>query len=196
MLPIILASTSPFRAALLKKLQLPFTTCAPEIDETPLKNEDPKTMVQRLTLEKARKVEHDWPEHFIISSDQCAVFDGEIIGKPDGYSEAITQLQKFSGNRVEFLTGLCLLNTATGSWQLDVVPFYVHFRTLTTGQIENYLRLDQPYNCAGSFKSEGLGISLFSRLEGDDPNTLIGLPLIRLTDFFLQEGIELPVAVK
>lgn len=196
MLPIVLASTSPFRAALLKKLRLPFATCAPEIDESPLKGETPETMVKRLTLEKARKVEQDWPEHFIISSDQCAVFRGEIIGKPDGHNEAVTQLQKFSGTRVEFLTGLCLLNTATGSWQLDVIPFYVHFRTLSSQQIENYLRLDQPYDCAGSFKSEGLGISLFSRLEGNDPNTLVGLPLIRLTDFFLQEGIELPATVK
>jgi len=179
---------------LLKKLRVPFTICAPEIDETPLQDETPKTMVKRLTLGKAKKVEQDWPEHFIISSDQCAVFNGEIIGKPDGHDEAVSQLQQFSGNRVEFLTGLCLLNTATGDWQLDVLPFYVHFRNLSSEQIENYLRLDQPYNCAGSFKSEGLGISLFSRLEGDDPNTLIGLPLIRLTDFFINEGVELPIS--
>ena len=192
MLPIVLASTSPFRAMLLEKLRLPFTTTAPDIDETPLPDEKPSALVKRLTLEKARKVEPDWPQHFIISSDQCAVFEDQIIGKPGGHEAAVAQLRQFSGNRVLFLTGLCLLNTAQDRWQLDVIPFTVHFRRLTDRQIENYLRLDQPYNCAGSFKSEGLGISLFSRLEGDDPNALIGLPLIRLTDFLLAEGLELP----
>ena len=193
MLPLVLASTSPFRAELLRKLQLQFSVCAPDIDETPLPNESPEDMVERLTLEKAQAVTSDWPAHFIISSDQCAVFDDQIIGKPDGHADAVKQLTAFSGQEILFLTGLCLFNSKTGIYQLDVVPFKVHFRQLKQSQIEQYLQVDQPFNCAGSFKSEGLGIVLFSRLEGDDPNTLVGLPLIRLTDFFLQEGVVLPL---
>lgn len=193
MLPVVLASTSPFRAELLQKLQLPFSICAPDIDETPLANEPPRDMVERLTLQKAQAVTSDWPAHFIISSDQCAVFNDQIIGKPDGHADAVKQLKAFSGQEVLFLTGLCLLNSQSGTYHLDVVPFRVHFRQLSEAQIEQYLQVDQPYNCAGSFKSEGLGITLFSRLEGNDPNTLIGLPLIRLTDFFLQEDVVLPL---
>ncbi|HGG58906.1 MAG TPA: septum formation inhibitor Maf [Gammaproteobacteria bacterium] len=193
MLPLVLASTSPFRAALLGKLGLPFETWAPDIDETPLPEEAPGDMVRRLTRNKARAAIEAFPEHLIIASDQCAVLDDEILGKPGNHDNAVAQLTRFAGRKVSFLTGLCLLNSASGEEQLTVEPFHVHFRRLTPTQIDNYLRAETPYHCAGSFKSEGLGITLFERLEGDDPNSLIGLPLIRLTDFLANEGILLPL---
>jgi septum formation protein len=192
MLPLILASTSPFRAALLQRLALPFATFAPDIDETPLEGETPEAMVRRLTAAKAGAARPHYPAHLVIASDQCAVCDGIILGKPGNHENAIKQLAGFSGKRVRFLTGLALLNTSSGQLHLDVVPFSVHFRQLSPAQIERYLQKEQPYNCAGSFKSEGLGITLFERMEGEDPNALIGLPLIRLTSFLTNEGIALP----
>ncbi|HFD87598.1 MAG TPA: septum formation inhibitor Maf [Gammaproteobacteria bacterium] len=192
MTSLILASTSPFRATLLERLQLPFATFAPDIDETPLPDESPEAMVRRLTAAKAEAARSRFPDRLVIASDQCAVCDGKILGKPGDHTNAVTQLTSFSGKEVRFLTGLALLNTQTGNLQLDIVPFGVHFRTLSADQIEHYLAREQPYHCAGSFKSEGLGITLFERLEGEDPNALIGLPLIRLTSFLLNEGVELP----
>ena len=191
--PLILASTSPFRAELLTRLGLPFSTFAPDIDETPLPGETPIDMVTRLTRAKAAAAIDAFPQHLIIASDQCAICDQEILGKPGNHERAIAQLSRFSGKRITFLTGLCLLNSQTGRVQIDCVPFHVHFRLLKTGQIDRYLHAEKPYNCAGSFKSEGLGITLFQKMEGDDPNALVGLPLIRLTDFLASENIHLPL---
>lgn len=189
---LILGSTSPFRRSLLEKLQLPFITDKPDINETRRENESATDMVARLSLEKAQYVAAAHPNALVIGSDQCAVLDDQVLGKPNTHANAIKQLQASSGKTVRFLTGLCLFNSTDGSYQLDVIPFDVEFRTLSAAEIENYLHREQPYNCAGSFKSEGLGISLFKRLNGDDPNTLIGLPLIRLLDMLREEGWTIP----
>ncbi len=185
---IILASTSPYRKDILNKLQIPFTCCAPDIDEQAKENETPENLVQRLSVEKAQTCAKQHDNSLIIGSDQVAVINNVVIGKPHNHENAIKQLQNASGKEVTFLTGLCLLNSHTNNYQVDVVPFSVVFRTLNNNQIENYLNKEQPYNSAGSFKSEGLGICLFEKLMGDDPNTLIGLPLIRLTKMFEQEN--------
>lgn len=187
---LILASTSPFRKQLLEKLGIPFNTAAPALDETPQANESPEQMVARLSLAKARAIATTHTQALIIGSDQAAVCNGKLLGKPGTHENARAQLQAMSGKRITFLTGLCLLNAHDGEYQLDVVPFHVHFRELTDTQIENYLIQEQPYQCAGSFKSEGFGIVLFKRLEGDDPNALIGLPLIRLIDMLRTAGID------
>ncbi len=185
---LILASTSPFRRAVLEKLGIPFETASPEVDETPLPGESPAALVERLAIAKAQAVASKRGQGLVIGSDQVAVIDGEILGKPGSHEQAVEQLRRASGRRVTFLTGLALINAATGQVQSEVVPFHVVFRELTDSLIENYLRREQPYNCAGSFKSEALGIVLFERLEGDDPNTLIGLPLIRLVRMLESEG--------
>ena len=187
---LVLASTSPFRKAILEKLGLAFDTCSPNVDEAHLKDESPTQLVERLSILKAQAVIEGNPDSLIIGSDQVAVIDEEILGKPGNHENAIKQLKNASGKRVTFLTGLCLLNASTGKYQVEVVPFHVVFRTITDSQIENYLKKEQPYNCAGSFKSEALGICLFDKLEGDDPNTLIGLPLIRLTRMLEKEGVH------
>lgn len=177
---IVLGSSSPFRKALLEKLDLSFDCDSPDIDETPLKNELPKDMVARLAKQKADAIATRHPQSIIIASDQCATLDGKIIGKPGDHQSAVEQLTAASGRTVTFYTSLCVFNAGTNQYQETVEPFYVYFRELSESQIENYLKKEEPYNCAGSFKSEGLGISLFDRLEGNDPNTLIGLPLIQL----------------
>lgn len=181
MKPVVLASTSPYRKAILEKLGIEFVCVPPDIDETPLADESPEQLVARLAEQKARAVAGRCPDSLIIGSDQTAVVDGIMLGKPGDHDNAVMQLKRASGKRVVFLTGLCLHNPATQHSQVEVVPYTVVFRHLTDANIENYLHKEQPYNCAGSFKSEGLGIALFERLEGDDPNTLMGLPLIRLT---------------
>ncbi len=188
---LVLASSSPFRRELLQRLGLEFDTAAPDVDETARPGETPDALVQRLAERKARAVgeSHDG---LIIGSDQVATTGTDILGKPGSHEKAAAQLAWLSGKRVSFHTGLCLLDTASGSVQLDVVPYHVQFRTLTREQIERYLRAEQPYNCAGSFKSEGLGITLFERMEGDDPTALIGLPLIRLTGMLANAGVVLP----
>lgn len=190
MTDLVLGSTSPFRKALLEKLGIPFSTYSPEVDETPHAGETAEELVYRLSVAKARAVANDKPDALVIGSDQVAVIDGEILGKPGSHEKAMEQLRNASGKAVVFLTGLCLLNSKTGKAQTEVVPFTVHFRELSDEQIENYLKSEEPYNCAGSFKSEALGISLFERLEGDDPNTLIGLPLIRLVRLLENEGMR------
>ena len=187
---LILGSTSPFRRELLQRLRLPFTTAAPDIDETRLSNETADAMVQRLSLEKARAVAAQHPDALIIGSDQCAVLGEQIIGKPHTHANAVAQLTAASGQTVRFLTGLCLYDSRDDSYQLDLVPFDVTFRELTRMEIDSYLRQEQPYNCAGSFKSEGLGVTLFQSMNGDDPSALIGLPLIRLCDMLRQVGIS------
>ncbi len=190
MVPLILASTSPFRRKLLGKLCLPFECAAPDIDESPVAGEKPSELVARLAGQKARAVAHNHPNSLIIGSDQVAVLDQQILGKPGTHTRAIQQLQQASGRRITFFTGLSLYNSQDDTLQTEVVPFTVYFRKLSEKQIENYLLKEQPYNCAGSFKSEGLGISLFEKLEGEDPNTLIGLPLIRLIQMLEKEGVE------
>jgi septum formation protein len=189
--PLILASTSLFRRELLKRLGLSFETAAPHIDESRLENESAPALVRRLAEAKARAVA---ARHrgLIIGSDQVATTGDCILGKPGTHERAAEQLCRLSGERVIFMTGLCLLNSDTGYLQTDMVPFTVRFRKLDAQLIERYLRRDKPYNCAGSFKSEGLGITLFEAMEGQDPTALIGLPLIRLTTMLANAGIVLP----
>jgi MAF protein len=187
---IVLASTSPFRRELLGKLGLSFDTDSPEIDESAHAGESPEQLVARLAEEKARAVAVRHPDSLIIGSDQVAVIEGSILGKPGSHDKAMAQLLAASGKSVRFLTGLCLFNSANGQTAVCVEPFEVVFRHLSEQQIDNYLRAEQPYNCAGSFKSEGLGIALFERLVGDDPNSLIGLPLIRLIRMLEQQGVR------
>lgn len=189
---IILASTSPFRRELLTRLNLPFTPVSPICDETPQAGELPSELVRRLAHQKAASLARQHPNHLIIGSDQVAVLDGEILGKPGSHDVAVEQLSQASGRQVMFHTGLCLLNSATGRFHIDDVEFGVTFRNLNLIQIERYLFQEKPYNCAGSFKSEGYGITLFKSLDGEDPTALIGLPLIRLTDFLRLEGLHLP----
>jgi septum formation protein len=186
-----LASTSPFRKELLQRLGIPFTTAAPDIDETPLANESAEALVRRLSESKARAVAST-RRGLIIGSDQVATTGNNLLGKPGTHARALEQLRSLSGQRVTFHTGLCLLNTGTDTALLDVVPFSVKFRQLDQDQIERYLHRDRPYQCAGSFRSEGLGITLFEYMDGDDPTALIGLPLIRLTSMLAQAGVLLP----
>lgn len=186
---IILSSTSPFRKALLERLQINFTCESPDIDETPLKNETVEDMVVRLAIAKAQEVSNKYDNALIIGSDQSAILNGEKLSKPGNFDNAFAQLSKASGQKITFQTGLCLLNSKTGNIQSVCIPYTVVFKTLTPSMIENYLRKEEPYNCAGSFKSEALGIALFERFEGDDPNALIGLPLIQLVSFLNNEGV-------
>lgn len=191
---LILASSSPFRQSLLKKLGIPFSAHSPEIDESPLANESAEELVQRLAKEKAKEVAKSHSNALIIGSDQVAIDShGNILGKPGNYDNAKKQLLACSGTTVTFATGLCLYNSATHKAQVACETFTVHFRELNDTMIDRYLRTEEPYQSAGSFKSEGLGIVLFNRLEGRDPNGLVGLPLILLTDFLANEGIQLPL---
>ncbi|HAT2608114.1 TPA: septum formation inhibitor Maf [Kluyvera intermedia] len=185
---IVLASTSPWRRALLEKLGLAFECAAPLTDETPYAGESPRHLVLRLAQEKAQSLSQRFPHHLIIGSDQVCMLEGEITGKPLTEENARRQLTSASGNIVTFYTGLALFNSATGHLQTECEPFDVHFRHLSAQEIEDYVRKENPLHCAGSFKSEGLGIALFDRLEGRDPNTLIGLPLIALCQMLRREG--------
>ncbi len=188
---ITLASTSPFRRELLERLCIPFETSAPDFNETRLESETPEEMVKRHALGKARAISQD--SGLVIGSDQCAELDGNILGKPGGHAEAVAQLRASSGRTVRFHTGLCLLNAQTGQYQVENVVFDVSFRELSDSQIQNYLTKEKPYQCAGSFKSEALGITLFEAMRGEDPTALIGLPLISLTSMLANEGIVLPL---
>jgi MAF protein len=186
---LVLASTSPFRKQLLDRLNLPYETDSPDIDESPLDHETIEDMVVRLAEGKARAVAARHPNALIIGSDQSAVLNGEVLTKPGGYDRAFQQLKQASGQRIVFQTGLCLLNSQSGSVHTACVPYTVVFKNLTDQQIDNYLKQERPYNCAGSFKSEALGIALFDHFEGTDPNALIGLPLIKLVDMLNKEGM-------
>lgn len=192
MLPLLLASSSIYRRDLLARLRLPFNCSSPDIDESHRPGESARELVERLSLEKARALANSHPGHLIIGSDQVAVLNGHIIGKPHTFDKARQQLMDASGASVTLLTGLTLLNARTGDHQTDCIPFTVHMRTLGTEQIERYLLAETPYDCAGSFKAEGLGVSLFQRTEGDDATSLVGLPLIRLIDMLLVEGVTIP----
>mgnify|MGYP000421396527 CR=1 FL=1 len=187
---LILASTSPFRKALLDRLGLDYDTDSPDIDETPEANESIEAMVVRLAEGKARAVADKHPNALIIGSDQSAVLDGQVLSKPGGYEKAFEQLKNASGKRIVFQTGLCLLNTSTNQQQSACVPYTVVFKELTDEMIDHYLKKEEPYNCAGSFKSEALGIALFEKFEGEDPNALVGLPLIKLVEMLNNQGMR------
>ncbi len=189
---IVLASSSAYRKLLLHRLGLKFTTASPQIDEKRHAGEKAADLVTRLACAKAERVAMDFPQALIIGSDQVACIEDQIFGKPGDRESAISQLQQASGRCVTFYTGLCLLNSRTGERQQTCEPFQVFFRKLCRSKIERYLDAEEPYDCAGSFKSEGLGISLFERLQGNDPNTLIGLPLIQLVSMLELESVNVP----
>ncbi|MCQ4312714.1 septum formation inhibitor Maf [Stutzerimonas sp. VN223-3] len=189
---LLLASSSPYRRELLSRLRLAFDWSAPQIDETAHIGESPEHLVRRLASEKAQALTETHPDHLIIGSDQVAVFEQQILGKPHTFERAKQQLKICSGKSVSFLTGLALLDSRNRTTQVDCVCFTVHFRVLEDQQIERYLHAERPYDCAGSFKAEGLGISLFRATEGTDVTSLIGLPLIRLVDMLNEAGIEVP----
>ncbi len=188
---LVLGSTSPFRKTLLERLHIDFVCDSPDIDETPLENEPVEEMVVRLAIAKAQAISQRHPDSLIIGSDQSAVLNGKKLSKPGNFENAFKQLTRASGQKITFQTGLCLLNSATGNIQSVCVPYTVVFKTLTPSMIKNYLHKEEPYNCAGSFKSEALGIALFERFEGSDPNSLIGLPLIELVNFLDNEGVSI-----
>ena len=187
---ILLASTSPFRQALLHKLGLPFITAAPEVDETPQQGETAEALVTRLAVAKAQALAKMYPGHWIIGSDQVCVLDDQITGKPHTAENARAQLRAASGKAITFYTGLALFHPDNNQLLQCCEPFVVHFRMLTDAEIAGYVEKEQPLQCAGSFKSEGLGICLFDRLEGRDPNTLVGLPLIALNEMLQQADIN------
>jgi len=187
---ILLASTSAYRRAILEKTTLKFSCAAPNIDESALDGESAVELVKRLSAHKARALANDHPEHLIIGSDQVCVIDETILGKPHTFDNACRQLGMASGKLVRFYTGLCRLDSDSGQAQVLCETFDVHFRPLTAQEIAGYVKLEQPYDCAGSFKCEGLGISLFEKLEGRDPNTLIGLPLIALLALLREHGVN------
>ena len=187
---LILASGSPFRRALLERLGLDFEWRSPGIDESRLPDEDAATYVCRLATAKARAIATSEPAALVIGSDQCALLDGEVLGKPGGHARALEQLRQAQGRTVAFHTGLCLLGIDAGFERVEDVVFEVDFRQLDDTQLDAYLKREQPYDCAGSFKAEGLGIVLFERLRGDDPTALIGLPLIRLVAMLEAAGVD------
>lgn len=188
--PLVLASTSPFRRELLSRLIADFQVADPRTDETPLPDETPEALALRLSEAKARAVAPGHPGALIIGSDQAAVCDGRIYGKPGNHERAVAQLQELRGRTVNFFTGLCLLDTRNNQAHVRGIPTLVTFRDLTDQEIEAYLEREPAYNCAGSAKSEGLGIALIARLEGSDPNALVGLPLIALCDLFRETGLR------
>ncbi len=187
---LILGSSSPFRKELLSRLGLIFDTESPDIDESQQSEETASQLVERLSIDKAKKIAETHKDALIIGSDQVAIIDELILGKPGTIENAQQQLKNASGKTVKFLTGLCLLNARTGRYQVDIVPYFVHFRDLTDSQIKAYVEKEQPLNCAGSFKSEALGVALFQKMSGEDPTALIGLPLIRLVSMLKQENVE------
>jgi len=189
---IVLASSSPYRRELLSRLNIPFDVQSPDIEETPLNDENPAEMVQRLSVAKADALRQSFPDALIIGSDQCVVLKGKIIGKPGSYEVAYKQLQAASGSHEKVLTGLCLLDAKTGiKWQ-DVVDYDIIFRQLDSDEINRYLQFEKPYDCAGSLKAESLGMTLLKRMRGNDPTALIGLPLIRLSEMLRAAGLKLP----
>ena len=186
---IILASGSPFRRQLLDRLHLDYSCQAPEVDETVLADEPAETYVQRLAQAKAKKIADLNPDAIVIGSDQCALLDGQILGKPGSHENALNQLRQAQGKTVVFHTGVCVLNLISGFEAVDNVTFEVEFRQLSDAQLDHYLRMEEPYQCAGSFKSEGYGITLFNALRGEDPTALIGLPLLTLIPMLEDAGI-------
>ncbi|MBT2323210.1 septum formation inhibitor Maf [Variovorax paradoxus] len=188
---VILASTSRYRRELLARLHLPFDVQAPDVDETPLAGEAPRALAERLALEKAMSVARRFPEAVVIGSDQVADLAGEPLGKPGDHARATTQLQRMRGQTLIFQTAVAVVCQATNFMQRDLAPVRVVFRKLSDAAIENYLRAEQPYDCAGSAKSEGLGIALLDAIDSDDPTALVGLPLIRTASMLRAAGIDL-----
>ena len=186
---LVLASTSAYRRALLQRLRLRFETAAPDADESALAGERPEQTAWRLSLDKARAVARRFPDALVIGSDQVAALGGERLGKPGNHANAVRQLLSLSGKAADFHTAVSLLDARTGEARSHIVPCRVVFRSLDQRQIENYLRLEQPYDCAGSAKSEGLGIALIERIETEDPTSLVGLPLIALSRMLAQAGM-------
>ena len=187
---LVLASTSKYRRELLTRLGLPFEVASPQVDETALPNEAPQDTARRLAEAKARAVAARFPQALVIGSDQVAVLDDIPLGKPGNHATALRQLRAMRGKEVVFHTALCLCNAASGQVQTRIVPFYVRFRDYSDAQIERYLQREQPYDCAGSARCEGLGIALIAEMRGDDPNALIGLPLIALTEMLAAQGVS------
>ena len=187
---LVLASTSIYRRALLERLRLPFEVAKPEVDESPLPGETPATLALRLAQAKAKAVAPLYPKALIIGSDQVAVLDGIPISKPGNHENAVAQLRAMRGKAIKFLTALAIYNSANDQIVSRLVPFTVEFRNVSDECIERYLRTEQPYDCAGSAKSEGLGIALIRRMSGDDPNALVGLPLIALVDLLEEQGFS------
>lgn len=189
---LILASTSAYRRALLERFDIPFETARPETDESPLDGESPPDTANRLAIEKARAVVANHPDSLIIGSDQVAHLGTEVFGKPGTIERAIAQLTRMSGQTVIFHTALAVINTRSGHVQSESVPTHVRFRDLSRTEIVRYVEKERPLDCAGSAKSEGLGITLLESLSGNDPTALIGLPLIALARMLRQEGMLLP----
>ena len=188
---LILGSTSPYRKELLARLRIPFETAAPDVDETPHSNESPKDLALRLALAKARAVALKNPEAIVIGSDQVADLEGAPLGKPGNHTNATLQLQRMRGKTVIFQTALSVVCIATGYERTDLAEVKVKFRDLSDAEIETYLRAEEPYDCAGSAKSEGLGIALLDAIDNDDPTALIGLPLIRTCQMLREAGVKL-----
>lgn len=188
---VILGSTSRYRRELLSRLRLTFDTASPDVDETPQAGETPQALALRLALAKARDVARRFPEAVVIGSDQVADLDGEPLGKPGTHERAVAQLQHMRGKTVVFQTAVAVVCQATGFEQIDLAPVRVVFRDLDDGEIERYLRAEQPYDCAGSAKSEGLGIALLARIDNDDPSALVGLPLIRTCQMLRAAGVKI-----
>lgn len=191
---LVLASTSRYRRELLSRLKLPFEVVSPEVDETPLPGESPSATALRLSARKAQAVAAQFPDALIIGSDQVLMLDAEQQGKPGNYDKAFAQLKKMQGKAMVFHTALTLLNSKTGRTQTLDVPTTVHIRPLTDAQIAAYLDKEQPYDCAGSAKSESLGIALMTHMDSPDPTALIGLPLMALTEMLLDEGVDVLTA--
>ena len=189
--PLILGSTSRYRKELLTRLRITFETASPDVDETPHSNESPKDLALRLALAKARAVALKYPEAVVIGSDQVADLEGTPLGKPGNHANAILQLQRMRGKTVIFQTALSVVCIATGYERTDLAEVKVKFRNLSDAEIETYLRAEEPYDCAGSAKSEGLGIALLDAIDNDDPTALIGLPLIRTCQMLREAGVKL-----
>ncbi|KRH99783.1 Maf family nucleotide pyrophosphatase [Curvibacter sp. PAE-UM] len=189
--PLILGSTSAYRRELLQRLRLPFEVVSPEVDETPLPGENPRDLALRLALAKARAVATRQPSAVVIGSDQVADLGGEPLGKPGTHERAVAQLRRMRGRTVIFQTAVAVVCVETGFEQVELAPVRVRFRDLTDAEIENYLRAETPYDCAGSAKSEGLGIALLDTIESDDPTALVGLPLIRTARLLRAAGLSL-----
>lgn len=188
--PLILASGSPYRAQMLDRLGLPFSTATSGIDETPETNEVPEALVRRLALGKAKQIAQQHPDALIIGADQVSVLDGEILGKPGSRERAISQIQRMSGNRVDYLSGIALVGPDIE--QIDIVSTRLTYRVLEQAEIERYVDRDQPFDCAGAMRSESLGIALLESLSSDDPTALIGMPLIRIAQWLRSAGYEIP----
>jgi len=187
---LVLASTSPYRRELLGRLKMPFAVDSPGIDESPHPGETARALVERLARQKALAVAQAHPNALIIGSDQVAVLDGEPLSKPGTHDRAVAQLRGMRGRRIDFLTGLAVHSTATGITHSRVIPYAVEFRHFSDAEMEAYLAAERPYDCAGAAKAEGLGIVLIHRMQGDDPNALIGLPLIALVDLLAMHGVS------